>query len=169
VLDQILDLLPAGIEHVTAATVKRRWFDVTNADHSRVTIRFVDGTEAEFVHSDLAAALKPRWYVLGTEGALVGHWRTERIVSRTDIGTLAEDVLAPADSPPLLDLHAADGSVTRLATPTAPPYAFHRELVDRLRVGLPMTVTAEQSRRVLSVMEAATRSADDGSRPVVPR
>jgi predicted dehydrogenase len=169
VLDQVLDIVDTDIEHVTAAAHKRRWFDVTNADHSRVTVRFVDGTEAEFVHSDLAAALKPRWYVLGTGGALVGHWRTEKVVSRNDIGTLEEDVLAPADSPPLLDLHAADGSVTRLATPPAEPYAFHRELADRLRLGLAMTVTAQQSRRVLSVMEAARRSADDSGRPVVPR
>lgn len=166
ILDQILDIVPTEIEHVTAATHKRRWFDVTNADHSRVTIRFVDGTEAEFVHSDLAAALKPRWYVLGSRGALVGRWRTEKILSRNDIGTLAEDVLAPADSPPLLELYGADGSVTRLATPAAPAYSFHRELADRLRLGLPMTVTAQQSRRVLAVMEAATRSADDSGRPI---
>jgi predicted dehydrogenase len=169
VLDQILDLVPTDIEHVTAATHKRRWFDVTNADHSRVTIRFVDGSEAEFIHSDLAAALKPRWYVLGTEGAITSQWRRASIVSRTDIGTLAEDVLAPADSPALLDLHHGDGSVTRLAAPEPTPYAFHRELADRLRLGLPMTVTAEQSRRVLSVMEAASESAEDGGRPVVPR
>lgn len=169
ILDQILDIVPTEIEHVTAATHKRRWFDVTNADHSRVTIRFVDGTEAEFVHSDLAAALKPRWYVLGTQGALVSRWRTEKIVSRNDIGTLVEDVLAPADSPPLLDLCGADGSLTRLATPAAEPYSFHRQLADRLRLGLPMTVTARQSRRVLAVMEAATRSAEDSGRPVVPR
>jgi len=169
VLDQILDIVPTEIEHVTAATHKRRWFDVTNADHSRVTIRFVDGTEAEFVHSDLAAALKPRWYVLGTQGALVGRWRTEKIVSRNDIGTLVEDVLAPADSPPLLELYGADGSVTQLATPSAEPYTFHRELADRLLLGMAMTVTAQQSRRVLAVMEAATLSADDAGRPVVPR
>ena len=169
ILDQILDIVPTKIEHVTAGTHKRRWFDVTNADHSRVTIRFVDGTEAEFVHSDLAAALKPRWYILGTQGALVGQWRTEKIVSRNDIGILVEDVFAPADSPPLLDLYGADGSVTRLATPAAEPYTFHRELADRLGLGLPMTVTAQQSRRVLAVMEAATRSADDSGRPVVPR
>ncbi|MGD9956886.1 MAG: Gfo/Idh/MocA family protein [Candidatus Nanopelagicales bacterium] len=169
VLDQILDLVPAQVQHVTATTHKRRWHDVTNADHSRVTVRFVDGVEAEFVHSDLAAALKPRWYVLGTEGAIVGSWRTERIVSRTDIGTLAEDVLAPADSPPVLDLHSGDGSVTRLATPAAAPYSFHRELSERIHLGLPMTVTGAQSRRVLAVMEAARMSADDGGRPVVPR
>ncbi len=168
VLDQILDLVPTEVEHVTAAAHKRRWHDVTNADHSRVTLRFVDGTEAEFIHSDLAAALKPRWYVLGTEGAIVGSWRTEKVVSRNDIGTLSEDVLAPADSPPLLDLHSGDGSVTRLATPAAAPYSFHREVSELLHYGLPMSVTGRQSRRVLSVMEAARRSADDAGRPVTP-
>jgi scyllo-inositol 2-dehydrogenase (NADP+) len=169
VIDQVLDLVDAEPEHVTASAHKLRWFDVTNADHSRVSIRFVDGTEAEFVHSDLAAALKPRWYVLGTDGAVVGHWRTERVVSRSDIGTLVEDVLAPADSPPELQWHGGDGSVTRLATPAAEAYRFHRGLADRLRWGMPMEVTGEQSRRVLAVMEAARESAAAGSRPVTPR
>ena len=169
VLDQLLDLLPGPIEHVTAAEHKRVWLDVTNADHSRVTIRFSTGAEATFVYSDLAAALKPRWYVLGTQGAVVGNWRTERVISRSDIGTLAEDVLAPGDSPPILDLHGPDGSVTRLATPPAPPYAFHAELADQLRFGLTPTITGAQSRRVLAVMEAATQSAREGGRPVVPR
>ena len=167
-LDQVLDLIPTAIDYVTAAAHKRQWFDVTNADHSRVTIRFTDGVEAEFTHSDLAAALKPRWYVLGTRGAIVGQWRSEKIVGRNDIGTLVEDHLAPADSPPALEVHAADGSVTHVATPAGPAYPFHRELADRLLFGLPMTVTAEQSRRVLSVMEAASASAADDGRPVVP-
>ncbi len=169
VLDQVLDLLPGDIEHVTAATHKLRWHDVTNADHSRVTMRFADGTEAEFVYSDLAAALKPRWYALGTEGAVVGHWRTEKVVSRNDVGTLAEDVLSPADSPPLMELHGGDGSVTRLATPAGDLHPFHTQLADRLQLGLAMTVTGLQSRRVLGVMEAARESAAHGGAPVAPR
>ena len=169
VIDQILDLVATDVDYVTAATHKLRWFDVTNADHSRVTIRFVDGTEAEFVHSDLAAALKPRWYVLGTLGAVVGQWRTEKVVSRNDIGTLQEDILSPADSPPVLDLYDAHGSVTRVAAPEPEPYRFHHEVADRVRLGLPMSVTGLQSRRVLAVMEAARRSAADDGRPVVPR
>jgi predicted dehydrogenase len=168
-LDQVLDLLPGDIAYVTAAAHKLRWFDVTNADHSRVTVRFEDGAEAEFVHSDLAAALKPRWYVLGTTGAVVGRWRREKVVSRNDIGTLVEDILAPADSPPVMELHAADGSITQVATPAPEPYGFHRELSDRVRWGLPMTVTGEQSRRVLAVMEAARASAANSGRPVVPQ
>jgi len=169
VLDQILEVMPNQIEHVTAAEHKRRWHDVTNADHSRVTLRFAGGAEAVFVHSDLAAALKPRWYVLGTEGAVVGHWRTERVVSRTDVGTLAEDVLAPADAPPRLTLHQPDGSVTDLATPPGPDYAFHQELADHLLAGLPMTVAGAQSRRVVAVLEAARESARSGGWPVSPR
>ncbi len=168
-LDQILDLLPEPVESVTAVEHKRVWFDVTNADHSRVTLRLASGAEASFVYSDLAAALKPRWYVLGTRGAIVGHWRTERVIARSDIGTLAEDVLSPADSPPLLDLHAPDGSVTRLATPPERQYAFHAEVADALQLGLPASVTGAQSRRVLAVMEAARFSAADGGRPVTPR
>ncbi len=169
VLDQILDLLDEPVESVTATEHKRVWLDVTNADHSRVSLHFASGAEATFVYSDLAAALKPRWYVLGTAGALVGHWRTERVIARSDIGTLAEDVLAPADSPPLLDLHAPDGSVTRLATPPAPPYPFHAELADAVQLGLATSVTGEQSRRVLAVMEAARESARHGGRAVTPR
>lgn len=169
VLDQVLDLVPEPVEHVTAATHKLRWHDVTNADHSRVTIRFTNGAEAEFVYSDLAAALKPRWYVLGTDGAVVGQWRTEKVVSRNDIGTLTEDVLAPADSPPLMRLHSSDGSLTQLATPAGELYPFHTQLADLLQLGLAMGMTGRQSRRVLGVMEAARESAMRGGTPVTPR
>ncbi len=165
-LDQILDLMPGEVRHVTAAAHKRRWLDVTNADHARVTVAFANGAEAEFMHSDLAAASKPKWLVLGTEGALVGHWRNERVVGRTAIGTLDEQVLAPADSPADLTLHAGDGSVTRLAVPPSPPQAFHRELADHLLRGLPMSVRAEHSRRVVAVMEAAEASARQHGMPV---
>ena len=169
VLDQVLDLVPGDIDYVTAANHKRQWHDVTNADHSRVTLRMTDGVEAEFVYSDLAAALKPKWYVLGTDGAVVGQWRTERVVARSSIGTLDEDVFAPADSPADLFLHGADGSVTAMAVPQVRPGAFHRELADALLAGMPTTVTAESSRRVVAVMEAAERSALDDGHPVVPR
>jgi scyllo-inositol 2-dehydrogenase (NADP+) len=169
IIDQLLDLNPGEIEFVTGVAHKKRWFDVTNADHSRTIIHYKDGVEAEFVYSDLAAARKPRWYVLGSMGAIVGDWRIEKVVSRNDIGTLQEDVLAAADSPPLLRMFAPDGSVTHVATPLGPEYGFHREVADRLRFGLPMSVTGQQSRRVLAVMEAARRSAAEGGRPVVPR
>jgi predicted dehydrogenase len=167
-IDWLLDLLPRDVEHVTAATHKRHWHDVTNADHTRVSVRFTDGAEAEFVHSDLAAAMKPKWYVLGTEGAVVGHWRHERLVSRNAVGGLVEEHLAAADSPATLSLHHPDGSVTSVAVPPPPQHAFHRQLADRLLAGDPMTVTAADARRNIAVMEAAVTSAREDGRPVRP-
>lgn len=168
-LDWVLDLFDLPVEWVSATTHKRVWHDVTNADHSRVLVHFAGGVEAEFTHSDLAAAPKPKFYVLGTQGAIVGDWRTERVISRSPIGTLSEDRLAPADSPAVLRLSTPDGqggtSETVLSVPPAPAQPFHRELADQVLSGWPMTVTPEGSRRNIAVMQAATASAADGGRP----
>ena len=166
ILDQVLALHPSTIRHVTAIEHKRRWLDVTNADHTSMTIRFEDGAEASFVHSDLAAALKPRWYLLGTEGALTSRWRREAVISRTEIGTLAEDRLLVTDAPPDVLLIDASGAETQLVPPQVPQFGFHRELVDELLYEWPMSVTAEQSRRVVAVMDAARASAHSRGEPV---
>ncbi len=167
-LDQLLLLNRSEVVAVTAAEHKRVWLDVTNADHARVTLHFADGAEASFIHSDVAAASKPKWYVLGTQGAVVANWRYERIVSRTDIGTVAEERFAAADAPADVALHSPDGSVTSVALPASPPQPFHRELADLLLDGIPMSVDPEQSRHVVSVMEAAAESALSGGRQVRP-
>lgn len=171
-LDWILALLQAPIEHVTAAAHKRVWYDVTNSDHVRVTIRFVGGAEAEFVHSDLAAVAKPKWYVLGTRGALQGDWRVESVLARSPVGNLIEDRFAPAEAPARLRLFvpAPGGGVaeTLLAIPLAAQFAFHRELADHLLAGSPLSVPAEFSRRTVAIMEAAMASARSGGQPIRP-
>ncbi|MDT7573620.1 MAG: scyllo-inositol 2-dehydrogenase [Actinomycetota bacterium] len=171
-LDWALDLFTAPVDWVSATSHKRVWHDVTNADHTRVLLHFADGVEAEFTHSDLAAALKPKFYVLGTRGGLIGDWRHERVVARSDIGTLREDRLAHSDSPAALRLFTPDGSggssETLMSIPPAPPEPFHRQLADQLLSGEPMEVTPVGSRRNIAVMQAATLSARDGGRPVAP-
>jgi len=171
-LDWVLDLFGQSVEWVSATTHKRVWHDVTNADHSRVLVHFDDGVEAEFTHSDLAAALKPKFYLLGTKGALVGDWRSERVVARSPIGTLLEDRLAASDAPATLRVLLPDGtggtSQTSLSVPPAPPEPFHRELADAMLSGEPMSVTPQGSRRTVAVMQAATQSARDGGQPVAP-
>ena len=167
-IDQMLMLNPSPVTHVTATEHKRVWLDVTNADHARVTLHHANGAESTFIASDLAAALKPKWYVLGTTGAITVPWRHERLVIRNDIGTVDEHRFAPADSPGDVLWHQTDGSVSTLALPTPESYGFHRELADLLHEGVPMTVQAQQSRDVVAVMEAAAASSADGGRSVVP-
>ncbi len=167
-IDWILDLIPQQVQSVSATTHKRVWHDVSNADHSRVLIHFADGVEAEFVHSDIAAALKPKWLALGTHGAVRGDWRTESVVARDAIGNLTEDRLAAAESPATISVWRPDGaggiSVQQLSYPKPPAQPFHRELAEHLQSGAPMSVTPEGSRRNIEVMQAATRSARAGGR-----
>lgn len=168
VIDQVLDLVPGDVVAVSALNHKRVWHDVTNADHARMTLIFDGGREATFIYSDLAAALKPRWYILGTHGALTGEWRRESIISRNSIGTMDEDRLVPADAPPRVSLHTTGGDVTALMPQTREPHPFHADLVLSLTYGLPARVRGEQSRRVVAMLEAAEESARLGGIPVAP-
>lgn len=154
-LDQVLAIMPGTVDHVAGANHKRRWMHATNADHAEVTVTFTDGRQAVFVNSDLAAARKPKFYVLGTKGAIVGNW-----------DATAEP--AVADKPALLSLHGEDGTVVDVPLVEREPHAFHRSVAAHLLEGTPMPITATQSRDVVALMQAAEESALANGRPVTP-
>src|SRR6202521_5717933 len=97
--DWILQLFPNPVRTVSAHAHKLVWHDVTNSDQVRVDLKFAGGAQASFLQSDIAAALKPKWYLLGTLGAVVGEWREETIKSRNPDGELIEERLGAAGSP----------------------------------------------------------------------
>lgn len=162
-LDWVLTLLPGEVSNVRASAHKRVWHDVTNADQATLTVRFADGQEANFIHSDIAALLKPKWYILGTEGAIVGHWRHERVTTRAWSGDLIEEHLAPSESLPRITVavrtHGGLIHEQQLALPPAPLHPFHRNLAGHLLAGEPLAVTPVSARRNIAVMEAAAYSA----------
>jgi len=170
-LDWILQLLPDSVVSVRGVEHKRVWHDVTNADHSAVYLRFAGGQEAEFMHSDIAAAPKPKWYILGTKGAIVGHWRQETIKTRLWSGDLIEERLALSEALPEIDVYTRElsGEIhqQRLMLPEPPAYAFHRNLANHLHNGELLAVPPEESRRNITVMEAAKRSAERGGETIV--
>ena len=154
-IDQILAIVPSQVSHVSGLNQKRVWDHVTNADHAQVTINFADGVMATFVNSDLAAARKPKFFVLGTKGALVGNWDTS-----------AGDSVA--DLPAIITLNRADGSSELVPFVSSTPFSFHASLVTYLQDGTPMTVEATQSRDVVAIMQAAEESALKNGIPVIP-
>jgi predicted dehydrogenase len=165
-LDWILNLIPDPVVSVRGIEHKRVWHDVTNADQSCVYLRFAGGQEAQFLHSDIAAAVKPKWYILGERGAIVGHWRQETVKTRRWSGDLIEERLALSEALPDLHVFTRDtGDIIHeqhLMLPPAPLYAFHRNLANALHSGEPLAVSAEEARRNIAVMEAAKRSAEHG-------
>ena len=165
-LDWILQLIPDRVVSVRGIEHKRVWHDVTNADHSSVYLHFAGGQEAEFTHSDIAAAIKPKWYILGERGAIVGHWRQETVKTRRWSGDLVEQRLAPSEALP--DLYVFTREISgaiheqHLMLPAPPTYPFHRNLANRLHCGEALAVPPEEARRNIIVMEAAKRSAERG-------
>ncbi len=165
-LDWILQLIPDPVISVRGVEHKRVWHDVTNADHSVVSLRFAGGQEAEFMHSDIAAAMKPKWYILGEQGAIVGHWRQETVKMRRWSGDLIEERLAPSEALPTLTVFTREpgGAIheQHLVLPEQPLYPFHRNLANHLHNGEPLVVSPQESRRNIAVMETAKRSAERG-------
>ncbi len=168
--DWVLQLLPGPVVRVAAGAHKRVWHDVTNADQVRVDLTFEGGEQATFLQSDVAAALKPKWYLLGTGGAVVGDWRLEATRARSWTGDLVEERLQPAEAPARVSLHRPDGQggvdVTELAQPARVRHGFYRNVADHLLLGEPLAVSAAEARRNVAVMEAASRSASAGGRAV---
>jgi scyllo-inositol 2-dehydrogenase (NADP+) len=140
--DWMLELFPERVKMVAARAHKLVWHDVTNADQVRVDLTFDGGAQATFLQSDIAAARKPKWYVLGTTGAIVGDWT---------------DVEVPADLPARLTVTTRSGGEL-LTLPAREQHGFYRNLADHLAWGERLAVAADEARRNVAVMEAATES-----------
>ncbi|HEV2759538.1 MAG TPA: Gfo/Idh/MocA family oxidoreductase [Acidimicrobiales bacterium] len=174
-VDWILQLFGSTPSSVTAVGHKRVWHDVTNLDQLRVRMRWDDGREAEFLSSDVAAVRRPKFYVQGTQGTLVGHYRPVTF-ERLDpaLGYVRETshhAEAPVDL--VVGRYQSGSGIAEMRLPLPPvqTFAFHRNVADHLLLGDPLAVTPESSRDVVAVLQAATHSASEGGLPVdvVPR
>jgi predicted dehydrogenase len=170
-LDWIIGLIPDPVASVSATRHNRVWHDVTNADQERILIRFASGKEAEFLHSDIAAVRKPKWYLLGTHGAILGQWRDIRAY-KTDplIYYHQEDIPATEMTPDLrLFRRHSSGQVIQqdLVKPERQPFQFHCNLADHLLLGEPIAAPLIDSVQVVAILEAAVKSAQAGGKPEV--
>jgi predicted dehydrogenase len=165
-LDWVVSLIPAPVASIVGTRHKRVWHDITNADQERIQIRFSGGQEAEFIHSDIAAVRKPKWYLLGTEGAIAGHWQDVCAFEIDPILYFHRHDIPATEMPPDLTLyrrhHSGQIVSQKIAVPIREPYPFHRNLADHLLIGEPVTAPLEDSVKVVAILEAAVRSMSRG-------
>ena len=171
-LDWIVSLIPQPVRAVVGTRHKRVWHDVTNADQERIQLRFDGGREAEFLHSDIAAARKPKWYALGTKAAITGAWRDLNALRADPLLYFQQEPIPATEMPPEMILHEPqrDGQVTSraLALPARDPFGFHRNLADHVLTGEPLTAPLADSIKVVAILEAAARSMKKGGALEVP-
>jgi len=165
-LDWVVSLIPDPVESVVGTRHKRVWHDVTNADQERIQIRFSGGQEADFIHSDVAAVRKPKWYLLGTEGAMVGHWQDVCAYEIDPILYFQRHDIPATEMPPDLMLyrrhHTGQILSQKMAMPGRAHYPFHRNLADHLLTGEPLAAPLADSVKVVAMLEAAARSMSKG-------
>ena len=163
-LDWILSLMPSAVTGVIGTRHKRVWHDVTNNDQERIQIRFSGGQEAEFIHSDIAAAAKPKWYLLGTKGAIVSRWQRVSTYEIDPLHYFHRHEIPATEMPPELwlstRLDSADIETRKLPLPSRQFFPFHLNLADHLLLGEPLAAPLEDSVKVVKVLEAAARSAN---------
>jgi predicted dehydrogenase len=140
--DWMLQIFTGHVRSVSAVTHKLVWHDVTNADQVRVEMSFEGGAQATFMQSEIAYARKPKWYLLGTRGAVVADWA---------------DAPVPSDFPARVTVFRDSGE-ERLRLGPRDAGGFYRNLADHLAWGEALAVPAEEARRNVAVMAAATES-----------
>jgi len=115
--------------------LKRVWHASTNEDYCRAYVRFESGLEAQLIQSNLCAASKPLWTILGTRGSIV--------VENWDSGATVTSVLD-------------DG---RKVVATYPKLTgggwqgYYKNVADHLLSGLPLLITAEWAKGTIQCIE----------------
>jgi predicted dehydrogenase len=145
-LDWLMHIIPEKMDYVTGYFHKLVWDKVSNEDQVEATIRFRNGAVANIQMSSIAAAGKPRWRVLGTEGAIV------EAGDHFDWFTFKDGI------PVKGRINYADGDW----------HMYYQNLGDHLLRGKALEVKPEEARRVIAVMECAEKSSKEGKLVKVP-
>jgi predicted dehydrogenase len=165
-LDWIVGIIPDPPESVAGFRHKRVWHDITNADQERIWVKFKGEKEAEFIHSDIAAVRKPKWYLLGTKGAIIGLWKDVHTYHIDPVVYFRRHHIPATEMTPDLILFQrhASGQITehKMIIPERKDYAFHKNLADHLLTGEPLVSSLADSVKVVSILETAALSASKG-------
>ena len=143
-IDWFLDLVPSPVVDVAGYFQKRHWNEVTNEDHAVATLRFKNGVVATLEQSHLAASVKDRWRVLGTQGAATWKGRDQDFWTVTSFD------------------RSEQPSVTQIPFKKGDWQAYYRNIADHLTKGDELVVKAEQGLRIISMIEAAEVSSKKG-------
>ncbi|MDA8196361.1 MAG: Gfo/Idh/MocA family oxidoreductase [Actinomycetota bacterium] len=160
-IDWILQLYGESPTEIFATSHKRVWHDVTNVDQMKIEMIFADGREATFIQSEISAHRKPKFYVQGTKGTIVGWYQP--IVDKQISFPFGyqESHHHFAEAPVDLEVAKYIGDnriVTQKYRPKfSEPFEFHRNIAAHLQFGEEIEVKLSQVRRVIGVLEESQR------------
>lgn len=160
-VDQALDLIPSTVESVYCDIQYHRVSDADAGDHARLTLRFANKAVFHTEMSKAGRLAKPRWWILGTAGALIQHG-----VDPQEPAMLAGNIDAATQPPEhrALVKTERDGQPVELTLETVRGSwkSYYQNIADHLNEGRELIVQPEQIRRVMQVFDAARVAAGSG-------
>jgi predicted dehydrogenase len=151
-LDWLLNIIPSHMVNVTGFyNPNLVWDDISNEDHVEAVIRFANGAMADVIMSSVAKATKPRWWVLGTKGAVISQGGGFKVYSEVK-GQPKEQVI-PNDGNAWKDFYSC---------------GFYENVVAHLTKGEELIVKPEEARRVIAIMDLAEKSSKTHQAEAVP-
>lgn len=142
-IDWLLGIMPAGVETVRGYAQKRVFTGITNEDQVDGIIRFSDGAVAHLQISSISLVKRHRIQILGTKGAVTEQGNGTLILNTRENGTPVET---------MLPYEKGSGS----------HHLFYANIREHLLYGAELAVKPEQALTTVAVLEAITRSAEDG-------
>ncbi len=165
-VDWIIQTYGSAPSKVLCSAHTRVWHDTTNVDQLSVWMQWADGREATFRQSDVCAIRRPKFHIEGTAGTLEGQYQPVRqddiVPGRGFLAGVSHHAERPVDLT-VVRYDGDHGLIESSVSPAPHPgWGFHRNLADHIALGEPLAVRPEQSREVVSVLEAAHRSGGEG-------
>ncbi|MDH7570270.1 MAG: Gfo/Idh/MocA family oxidoreductase [Armatimonadota bacterium] len=156
-IDHALLLTPGKVESVWCDVQARKW-GISSGSHGELQLRFHNGVLHRITVSRLARAPKPRWYVLGEEGAIVktGRDPQEPAMIAGNIDAARED---PADRARVFCVRDGLTMETVVDSERTSWKSYYRNIAEALLEGAELAVKPEEARRVVAVLDAAAESA----------
>jgi len=157
-IDWVLHMTPSRMKQIAGFFHKRLWQDVSNEEETQAVILFENGCVADIQQSSLAYIGKPLWRILGTKGGIIDSG------AGAITGYCQELIGASGGS---LTLVSEEGE-RQVPYKESDWVTYYCHMADHLLRGAPVPVSAEDGRRVITVLETAERSAESGHSEDVP-
>lgn len=160
-VDQALQLVPAPVQSVFAQT-QHAWSDVPIESYIGADVRFANDVIYRLEINRSARLGKPRWFIIGSRGALVkeGLDPQEAAMVGGNIDAARED---PANYARVKTEVNGITAEMRLQTVRGSWKSYYQNIADALVDGKELAVKPEEIRRVVAVLEAVQQSAKTGA------
>lgn len=160
-MDQALQLVAAPVESVFCDVIYRDVWPIDIGNHGLIRMRFANGVRYDIEVGNLAAAPKPRWYVMGDAGTLYkyGLDPQEGPMNQRRIEEAEE---SPETYARVVTVRDRQREEQVIPSVRASWKSYYQNISDVLNHGAELIVKPEQALQAMRVFDAAKQSARTG-------